>query len=105
MLPEMESPFSFKTANLSWKKALLHRLSKKVRDCLDKDSLLRTQADIRVGDITMVTISGWYTHFTKSLLGQLCNETKKVKNHFLVAKNEAKDEYVCERVKCLVYKI
>lgn len=53
----------------------------------------------------MVTVSGWQTHFMKSLLGQLCNETKKVKNHFLVAKNEAKDEYVCERVKCLVYKI
>lgn len=82
MMPEMESTFSFKSANLgSWKKALVHRLNKRVRDSLSKDPILRTQVDTQVRDITVVTISGWHTHFMKSLLGQLCNEAKKVKNH------------------------
>lgn len=46
MLPEMESTFSFKTANLgSWKKALVQRLNKRVRDSLSKDPVLRTQVD------------------------------------------------------------
>lgn len=64
MLSEMESIFSFKAANLNQDIGRRNWFIQKRggrgkgRDCLGIDLALGTQVDTRVGDITVVTISG-----------------------------------------------
>lgn len=73
------------------------------RDSLGVDLALGTQADTRVGDIAVVTISGWHIHFMKrSSFGSVLQGHQEGKESlFLGAKNKAKDEYIFGKTKML----